>query len=42
MLLRQKHEFVNEYAKTHQAGRIDCVCEIVIANYGKCPMAIAR
>ena len=40
-LMREKRAIVEERRKTSVPGRIDCVCEIVLANHGKIPMAIA-
>ena len=39
--MREKRAIVEERRKTSVPGRIDCVCEIVLANHGKIPMAIA-
>ena len=40
-LMQKKRAFVVERRKMQKPGRIDCVCEIIEANYGKIPMAIA-
>ena len=40
-LLAEKHEYVENQRKESVPGRIECVCEIVRANKGIFPMAIA-
>ena len=40
-LMAEKRAIVEERRKVSVPGRIDCVCEIVMANHGKLPMAIA-
>ena len=40
-LLAKKRAIVEEQRKISVPGKIECVCDIVRANYGKIPMAIA-